>query len=144
MKNYNIVYRVKSDNFDGYLSAVAYRQLCLSMSSGDFGCHSKQRFELSNFNLGQKLRTEKLTYVELFDEEWEPTSLCSEYQAISEALTFKQYSKIMGGSMRYLDKLPEIRKITRAKWIHEKIDFLLSVFSQKGYIADDIIESNLC
>lgn len=44
LRNKDIV-KVTSDNFEGYTTADAYRELKLQMSSGDFGAHSVERVD---------------------------------------------------------------------------------------------------
>lgn len=133
-ENKKVVYRVVSDNFNGLLSPVAYKQLCLSMSSGDFGSHSKTILKLKNYEIKEIESRDKLTYVEMFNEEWDATTLAEEYADIVDKLTFKQYSKLMGGSMEYLDKLVQIKKVTKNKQILNKVDSLINIYRICGYL----------
>lgn len=43
-----IIYRVKSDNFSGYMTDSAYSYLRLEMSSGDFGSHTAREVKLTS------------------------------------------------------------------------------------------------
>lgn len=140
-KQKKVVYKVVSDNFKGLLSPVAYRQLTLSMSSGDFGSHKKEILRLDNFELGCLMRMKQLRFVELFNEEWEPTTLGREYAEIVEQLTFKQYCKLMGGSMKFLDKLVRIKKVTKNKLILDKLAFLLDAHKSTGFQVVGLDES---
>lgn len=140
-KQKKIVYKVVSDNFEGLLSPIAYRQLTLQMSSGDFGSHQKEILRLDNFELGCLMRKEQLQFVELFNEEWETTTLEREFAEIVEQLTFKQYSKLMGGSMKFLDKLEQVKRVTKNKLIHHQVDYLLDAYKSSGYQVVGLNES---
>lgn len=41
------IYRLKSDNLDCFVSAEAYREITLQMSTGDFGAHRKRELTVT-------------------------------------------------------------------------------------------------
>ena len=45
------VYRIKSDNFDGWCSFQGYQYLIMTMSTGDYHTHKARKFEVDSNTL---------------------------------------------------------------------------------------------
>jgi hypothetical protein len=127
--------KLNSDNFENtYMSEVAYKQVRLTMSSGDFGTHKAKKitfdeFDAENESLRQAYRSPE--FIHMFDENGEPTHVKAEFDLVVEPLTFKQYSKMMkkrfSVCLSYAETLKAIKKVTKSKQILNKVDNLLWV-----------------
>ncbi len=67
--NKSQVFRVKSDNFDCYMSYEAYQSLRLSMSSGDFGAHKAKRLYVDGNQLERLKYHSKVGFVDMIERE---------------------------------------------------------------------------
>lgn len=129
--------KLNSDNFENtYMSEVAYQQVRLTMSSGDFYVHTAEKitfdeFEESNEHLRQAYRSRD--FIHLFDEHGNASSIQFEYKQIIDVLTFKQYSKMMKNrlspALDYQNTLNAILKVTKNKLLVIKIENLLWALS---------------
>jgi hypothetical protein len=63
-QNKTTVIRLKSDNYDCYVSVDAYKSIRLEMSSGDFGSH-KTRFLEVDGNQLEKIKSTALGFLDL-------------------------------------------------------------------------------
>lgn len=63
------IFRVKSDNFNSYMSAEAYQSLRLEMSSGDFGAHKKRELWVTPNQLEQIKYHKGIGFVDKFDRD---------------------------------------------------------------------------
>ena len=66
MKNIR-VFRVKSDNYDCWMSAEAYQSIRLEMSSGDFGVHKKREVWVTANELEHLKYTRKTPFLDKTD-----------------------------------------------------------------------------
>lgn len=125
--------KLNSDNFENtWMSEVAYKQVRLTMSSGDFGAHKAERitfdeFDPENESLRQAYRSPE--FIHMFDENGEPTHFKAEYSLIVAPLSYKQHTKVLAttNSLEYIKLLPAIKKVTKNKQILNKVDNLLWV-----------------
>jgi hypothetical protein len=68
MKNIR-VFRVKSDNYDCWMSTEAYQSIRLEMSSGDFGAHTKREVWITPNQLEHLKWNRKTPFIDKMDRD---------------------------------------------------------------------------